>query len=76
MRNISALVLALFLAGCTGKYSSARVAVLQNPTTKQTVECRVDPLKLTYYQNQVDVCIDTYKKAGYVLVADSADDAK
>lgn len=60
-----------FLAGCAGNPS--RIAVLQNPQTKQTVECRVNPLGSPNFQIQVDNCISSYKKAGYVLVADSDD---
>lgn len=67
--------LALLGAGCAGTTHPARIAVLQNPETKQTVECRVDPWGSVNYQRQVDNCIAVYQKAGYRLVADSADNA-
>lgn len=66
-----AIAVATLLGGCA---STARVAVLQNPETKQTVECKIIPMGGMNWTAQVDNCIATYKKAGYVLVADSADD--
>lgn len=63
------IALARILSGCA---VTARIAVLQNPTTKQTVECKIIPMGGVNWSDQVDNCIATYKKAGYVLVADSA----
>lgn len=63
--------LALLAAGCATSDQLSRVAVLQNPETKQTVECRVDQWGSFDRKKQVDVCITTYQKAGYKLVADS-----
>lgn len=69
MKRISTLAyIAFILVGC----ASPRIAVLQNPQTKQTVECRANPMG-SFTQAQVENCIAAYKKAGYVLVADSAD---
>lgn len=70
-RTCLALTMLTMLAGCA---ATARVAVLQNPQTKQTVECKIIPMGGMNWTEQVDNCISTYKKAGYVLVADSADD--
>lgn len=66
--------IAIVATGCAGSSSPARIAVLQNPDTKQTVECRANPWGGVPFQVGVDNCISTYKKAGYVLVADSADE--
>lgn len=59
----------LTISGCA---ATARVAVLQNPETKQTVECKIIPAGGMNWTAQVDNCIAAYKKAGYVLVADTA----
>ena len=72
MKTIT-IICALLLSGCYGTYSSARIAVLQNPETKQTVECKVEPWGDMNTRRQVDNCIGVYQKAGYRLVADSAD---
>lgn len=75
--KFSMLVVAvLLLSGCAGTTHPSRIAVLQNPETKQTVECRVDPWGSLNYSGQVDTCIKAYQKAGYKLVADSADNDK
>ena len=73
MYRITAFGVAAILTGCAGANMEARIAVLQNPQTKQTVECKVNPL-LINVNGQVNNCIAAYKKAGYVLVADSADE--
>ncbi len=69
----TALIAALgvLAAGCATSDQLSRVAVLQNPETKQTVECRVDQWGSFDRKKQVDICITTYQKAGYKLVADS-----
>lgn len=59
------------LAGC-GMERPQRIAVLQNPETRQTVECRVDPWGSLNYKGQVDECVATYQKAGFRLLVDSA----
>lgn len=64
-------LLCLLAAGCASTHSQARIAVLQNPETKQTVECKPDAWG-TNYSTQVNNCIAAYEKAGYKLVADSA----
>jgi hypothetical protein len=46
---------------------------LQNPETKQTVECRINPWGSLNNRLQIDNCIAVYEKAGYKLVSDSAD---
>ncbi len=72
MNKIISFTLVAVLAGCAGTSSTSRIAVLQHPETKQTVECRVNPLASFNNKAQVDNCIDAYTKAGYLLVADSA----
>ena len=49
---------------------STRVVVLQNPTTLQTVECKVDPWG-SYPGRQIDDCVRAYKQAGYGVAGDS-----
>jgi|GEM_PF-2222627 len=71
--KIAMTILTVMLAGCAHTAHSARIAVLQNPETKQTVECRPDPWGDLNYKLQIDNCIAAYQKAGYKLVADSAD---
>ena len=68
MRKLLYAVGVLALAGCA---ATARVAVLQNPETKQTVECKIIPAGGMNWTAQVDNCIAAYKKAGYVVVADT-----
>lgn len=71
--RLTLIAIAVLLAGCTTTTSASRIAVLQNPETKQTVECRV---QVTYgsfsFRDQVENCISAYEKAGYKLVGDSA----
>ncbi len=69
------LISLLLLSGCssTSTASASRIAVLQNPETKQTVQCKVDPWGSLNFAIQVDNCIKVYEKAGYKKVADSAD---
>ena len=76
MKKIAIGLFVIFLAGCANPKYLARVAVLQNPQTKQTVECRVNPLGSFDHEAQIDNCITVYKKAGYILIADSIDDTK
>lgn len=71
MRFVLLIAFAVTASGCAVSDNLSRVAVLQNPETKQTVECRVDPWGHIDRKKQVDVCIATYQKAGYKLVADS-----
>ena len=72
---IASAVCVFFLSACTANsaYTSARIAVLQNPETKQTVQCKADPWGSINFAGQVDNCIKAYEKAGYKKVADSAD---
>lgn len=72
MKYVVSAICVLTLSACASS-SPARIAVLQNPETKQTVECRVDPWGHMDRALQVDNCIKVYEKAGYVLVADSAE---
>jgi hypothetical protein len=58
----------LSLVGCG---SASRVVVLQNPETKQTVECRVDQWGHMNRTRQIEDCVLAYKKAGYAVVGDS-----
>ena len=59
----------LTLTGCFA--ATARVAVLQNPETKQTVECKITSAGGMNWTAQVENCIAAYQKAGYVVVADT-----
>lgn len=75
--SIAALISYVFaLSGCTANsaYTSARIAVLQNPETKQTVQCKADPWGSINFAGQIDNCIKVYEKAGYKKVADSSDE--
>jgi hypothetical protein len=71
--RLTALLTALAVSACASASSPARIAVLRHPETRQTVECRVDPWGHLDRALQVENCIKVYKKAGYELVADSAD---
>jgi hypothetical protein len=51
--------------------SASRVVVLQNPQTKQTVECRVDPWGDMRRTRQIEDCVVSYKRAGYAVVGDT-----
>ena len=63
-----ALVFILALSACG---SVTRVVVLQHPQTKQTVDCKVDPWGSMNRNQQIESCVDAYKKAGYSVVGDS-----
>jgi hypothetical protein len=66
--HVVLLVCALSLFGCG---SASRVVVLQNPETKQTVECRVDQWGHMNRTRQIEDCVGAYKQAGYAVVGDS-----
>lgn len=66
------LLAAVLIAGCASTNSYSRIAVLQNPDTKQTVECKYPEAASIRLSSHIDTCIATYEKAGYKLVADSA----
>ena len=68
MKSLPFSMLLLTLAGCG---SPSRVVVLQHPQTKQTVECRVDPLGDMRRTTQIKNCVDAYEQAGYTVVGDS-----
>lgn len=72
MRKVTIAGFVIALMGCAGAYHPARIVVLQNPKTGQTVECRVDPWGSLDYKLQIDNCIAAYEKSGFKLVADSA----
>ena len=72
-KTLPLILLSATLFGCA---STARIAVLENPNTKQTVECKIVPMGGFNFQTQIDNCVAAYKKAGYVLVADSSDEAR
>lgn len=63
---------AALAAGCASTSSYSRIAVLQHPETKQTVECRFPEVASIRMSSHIDTCVATYEKAGYKLVADSA----
>lgn len=66
--RVALLAFTLLLTACG---SVSRVVVLQNPQTKQTVECRVDPWGDMRRTRQIEDCVQAYKKAGYAVVGDS-----
>jgi hypothetical protein len=69
MRELFILVACvLSLAGCS---SGNRVVVLEQPTTKQTVECRVNPLASLDSAGQIESCLSAYHRAGYKIIGDS-----
>jgi hypothetical protein len=69
-KTIFIATLALLSAACSVFVQQSRIAVLQNPETKQTVECKAWG---SVYKNQVVNCIKVYQKVGYKLIADSID---
>jgi hypothetical protein len=62
------IVFAVELTACG---PANRLVVLQNPETKQTVQCRVDPWGSFNHTSQIENCVTAYKKAGYRVVGDS-----
>jgi hypothetical protein len=72
MKAISAMSVVTLLVACAGTpYGQhSRIAVMQNPETKQTVECRADPWGDMNYRRQIDNCIKAYEGAGYVIRSD------
>lgn len=51
--------------------TTSRFVILQQPTTKQTVECKIDPLGDMRFHKQIADCVSAYEQAGYVVVGDS-----
>jgi hypothetical protein len=47
------------------------VVVLENPQTKQTVECRVDPWGDIRRTRQIEDYVDAYRMAGYAVIGDT-----
>jgi len=68
MKRVIGIAALVALAGCV---SPSRVVVLQQPETKQTVECRVNPWGSISNANQINKCVYAYKQAGYSVVGDS-----
>lgn len=69
MKKSATLLMVVALSGCAW---SARVVVLQNPETKQTVDCKVDGTVSRPYLQQEN-CIKQYQSVGYKVVSDSAE---
>ena len=65
MKRVVAVFAMFLLAGCV---SPSSIVVLQQPETKQTVECKVDPWGSISNKRQIDKCVAAYKQAGYVVV--------
>ena len=72
MKTIVLVTTVVLLTGCASANSYSRIAVLQNPESKQTVECRFPEVASVRMSSHIDTCVATYEKAGYKLVADSA----
>ena len=70
MKRCVFLFTTIILASCAS-YSPARVVIMQNPTTKQTVECKVDPWGHINRKLQIESCVDAYQQAGYKKLSDS-----
>jgi hypothetical protein len=70
MKSIILMLGMIFLVACVGVLDRSRIAVLQHPETKQTVECRADPMGDSNFRKQVEFCIKAYKNAGYLLRSD------
>ena len=64
------LIAVMTVTSCAS-YSPARIVVMQNSETKQTVECKVDPWGHINRKIQVDSCVTSYEQAGYVKLSDS-----
>lgn len=69
MKRVVAVIALFLIGGCAG--SPSRIVVLQQPETKQTVECKVDPWGSVNFTLQIEKCMLAYKQAGYVVVGDS-----
>jgi len=64
--------LLLIICLASGCGSASRVVVLQHPETKQTVQCKVDPVgDTTFNRQQIESCVRAYEQAGYRVVGDS-----
>ncbi len=70
-KGVTYLLLGCCLALTACSSTTSRYVVLQNPTTKQTVECRIDPWGDMRFHKQIADCTNAYKQAGYVVVGDS-----
>jgi hypothetical protein len=68
LQTLITSILGFLLFACG---SATRVVVLQHPQTKQTVECRVNPMGPPNNTKQIEDCVTAYKKAGYAVVGDS-----
>lgn len=63
------VVAALAITACST--TTSKFVILQNPTTKQTVECKIDPWGDMRFHKQIEDCTNAYKQAGYIVVGDS-----
>lgn len=55
----------LMLTGCAMDPSNHTLIVLENPKTKQTVQCTADAWTTWNVYAQVEKCAEGYEKAGY-----------
>lgn len=67
MKLFIVVAVALLVTACG---SSGRFAVLRNPQTQQTVDCRTDHQGLITRGMRIDACVSAYKKAGYQVVGE------
>jgi len=65
------LILVAAMLSLTACGSVTRVVVLENPQTKQTVECRVDPWGDIRRTRQIEDYVDAYRMAGYAVIGDT-----
>jgi hypothetical protein len=59
----------LALTACSS--TTSRFVILQHPTTKQTAECKIDPMGDMRFHKQIEDCVWAYEQAGYAVVGDS-----
>ena len=72
MMRLTLSTLPLFICLASGCGSASRVVVLQHPETKQTVQCRVEPVGDTSFnRRQIESCVKAHEQAGYKVVGDS-----
>ena len=72
MMRLTQSTLFLFICPASGCGSASRVVVLQHPETKQTVQCKVEPVGDTSFnRRQIESCVRAHEQAGYKVVGDS-----
>lgn len=67
---VIALAALLLTAGCAVNPKNKTLIVVQNPETKEIIQCKGDPWASWDVYAQTEACAKAYEKAGWVRLGD------